>query len=174
MVTPKQKKFRDRWLEHGDHKRAAREAGYSGSDQVLATVGCQNMHKPFMREAIEEIERRRSKAIDRRVKEVDHVLTERNARILLLCKIAAGEEVEERIGKDGEVILAIPATKDRLRALELLGKMFGDFLEHTPDNGDGHKFVFVQVNNGRGPSDGPVIEVRGDQDVGELATGNRD
>jgi len=54
-LTWKQKNFAHRFVEHGNALRAAREAGYTGSDATLAVVGSENINKPNVMALVEEL-----------------------------------------------------------------------------------------------------------------------
>ena len=58
-LTLKQTKFIKYYFENGGNAtQAARQAGYKGNDQTLCVVGGENLRKPFILAAIEEIKKK--------------------------------------------------------------------------------------------------------------------
>ena len=111
-LTVKQQRFVDSY--NGNATEAARLAGYKGNDSTLCVVGGENLRKPYIIAAIKAREdKRRAKAI-----------ATREQRQIFWTKVMRGK-VEG------------VATRDRLRASELLGKAEGDFLDRTEVSGPG-------------------------------------
>lgn len=71
-------------------------------------------------------------------------LLERENRLMLLARIAAGQVLEPRV-VEGQVVRIEPAVRDRTRALELLGKAHGDFVEVIDQKVRGEDGVPVEV-----------------------------
>ena len=107
-LTEKQRRFVEAYVGAacGNATEAARLAGYSGDDVSLAALASENLRKPIIAEAIKAA----SKPI-RKAAIMDQV-----ERQELLTQIAKSAEEE---------------TRDRLRSVELLGKMQGDFIERS-------------------------------------------
>lgn len=110
-LTVKQQKFIDAYA--GNATEAARIAGYKGDNSTLRSIGAQNLTKLNIQEAIQE----------RQQKENDALIATRQDREKLLTEFMNDEGL---------------FPKDRMRAIELLGKMNGDFLERRDiTNSDG-------------------------------------
>jgi len=54
-LTWKQKQWAHRFVEHGNATRAAREAGYTGNENVIKAMGTQNLSKPSVMALVEEL-----------------------------------------------------------------------------------------------------------------------
>ncbi|MFW5921219.1 MAG: terminase small subunit [Polyangiales bacterium] len=118
-LTPKRQAFVEAYTgeAQGNATEAARRAGYSRPKQqgsrLLTFVDVQQ-------------------AIDAATAQVrEAAILTRQERQELLTKIAkADEEIREyHVTKDGVVVETAPLVKERERAIELLGKMQGDFIE---------------------------------------------
>src|SRR5690606_35612738 len=53
-LTAKQRRFIDEYLRCWNATEAAQRAGYKGSKATLATVGYENLNKPYIRAVIEK------------------------------------------------------------------------------------------------------------------------
>lgn len=103
-LRPKQKKFCDLYIQTLNATKSAIEAGYS--KKTAHSIGNENLSKP---EIIEYIKNHSKKENNSRIADI-------NERKELLTSILRAME-------DGADM------KDRLKAIELLGKMEGDFLD---------------------------------------------
>lgn len=107
-LTEKQRRFVEAYVGAacGNATEAARLAGYSGNDVTLATTGSENLRRPPIAAAIAAASKPIRKA----------AIMDQAERQELLTQIAKSAEEE---------------TRDRLRSVELLGKMQGDFIERS-------------------------------------------
>jgi phage terminase small subunit len=119
-LTTKQQRFVD--FYDGNATKAAKLAGYKGSDKQLTVIAAENMAKPNIAEAIRKREEKHN----------NPVIMEREERQALWTRIARGEELQEVVlgtGKNKQIVEIPPKMQDRLRASELLGKSECDFSE---------------------------------------------
>lgn len=107
-LTEKQRRFVEAYVGAacGNATEAARLAGYSGTDKVVGQMGLENLGKPVVAAAIAAASKPIRKA----------AIMDQAERQELLTQIAKSAEEE---------------TRDRLRSVELLGKMQGDFIERS-------------------------------------------
>ncbi len=129
-LTEKQRRFVEAYVgeAQGNATQAARLAGYSGDDPTLAVAGAKLIRNGKVAEAIEAARKPRTRRA---------ILT-RDERQALLTEFAndAGAEV-----------------KDRIKAIEVLGKMQGDFIEkHEVEHRGAMVVRVVMPDNGRGPA----------------------
>jgi phage terminase small subunit len=108
-MTEKQKKFCDFYILSGNATQSAIQAGYS--EDTAKTIGCQNLTKLYL---IDYIKERTQKASNSRIADIIE-------RKELLTSFLRGQE-------EGD-------SKDRLKAVEMLGKMEGDFIERVETSG---------------------------------------
>lgn len=126
-LTPKQRAFVEAYTgpSAGNATDAARRAGYTGSAATLAVTGTRALKIPKIRAAIDAIvEQTRSRAV-----------MDRRERVELLTSIARGEVDDWADMEDGPGPRRAKL-KDRIRAIELLGKMDGDYLDRVQHEGD--------------------------------------
>jgi len=119
-LTAKQKLFIYYYLESPIGTRAAKLAGYAGNDRTLTSVATENLRKPLIRDALEEVYRSRMMSSS-------HVLAE-------LSDIATApwrDFVEVKTNDQGDTVHAQLRLADKIRALELTGKYFKLFTERT-------------------------------------------
>lgn len=102
-LTEKQKKFADYYIQSGNATQAAQLAGYS--ENTSSEMGYENLRKPQISSYIKE---RTEKASNKRIADI----VERKE--LLTSFMRNQEDTDD---------------KGRLKALEILGKMEGDFTE---------------------------------------------
>ncbi len=108
-LNEKQRKFVEAYLgaANGNGTEAASMAGYGGDRKSLSVIAAQNLKKPLIRAAIED-----------RTKD-DGTVATREERQRFLTQVMRTEH--RKLG-------------ERLKAVELLGRMHGDFVEkHTVD-----------------------------------------
>ncbi len=126
-LTPKQKAFADYYIISLNATDAAKKAGYS--KKTAHVIGAENLQKPAIRLYIDEIMDKREK---KRHMDRDRVLE-------LLSLEAEGLTDEEVIvtypGK-GEYVVAKKkiSARERLKALELLGKRHALFTDRVEAN----------------------------------------
>lgn len=119
----KQRRFVDAYTGEasGNATEAARIAGYKGDAPTLGAVGSENLRKPLIADAISRIQN----------DERGEAVANRQERREFLTRVMRGEELETVVTKDGQVIHSEPSMSNRLKALEHLGKMHGDFVTKT-------------------------------------------
>jgi len=105
-LTVKQRRFVEAYMgdAQGNGTQAAALAGYRGNRNTLSSIADENLRKTEIANAIHET----------REVETDLAIMTRGERLALLSKMASDPKVR---------------TSDRLRAIELLCKMNGDFTE---------------------------------------------
>jgi phage terminase small subunit len=109
-LTEKQRRFVEAYAANGGNATdAARKAGY----RQPHPQGAENMQKPTVRAAIEAL----------RAETTTSAILTREERQAYWTRVIRGEERDP----DGRP----PATRDRLRASELLARSQGDFLDRT-------------------------------------------
>lgn len=125
-LTEKQRRFVEAYMGQacGNATEAARLAGYKGSENTLAQAGRANLRKPQIAAAI----------VERRDK--DPLVLSRVELQELWTRIAKGETVGNE---------PTPTWKDRLKAMELLGRSRGDFLERRETTHRGGVLVVPQT-----------------------------
>lgn len=134
-LTHKQRRFVEAYTGecHGNATEAYKRAGYSWGTDATARV---ESHKLLTNPNV-------SSAIASATQEVSsRAIATRQERQELLTRILRGEETEVRLGSGGALVgtteFVVPVTaKDRLKALELLGRMQGDFVERHEHSGPG-------------------------------------
>lgn len=128
-LTERQRRFVEAYVgkAEGNATEAARLAGYSGDDAQLAVRGSEAVRNRNVAEAIEAARKSRTRRA---------ILT-REQRQELLTEFANDVQAE---------------TKDRIKAIEVLGKMQGDFIERREVEHKGAAVSFVFESNGRGPA----------------------
>lgn len=133
-LTEKQKRFADYYIETGNATEAAVKAGYS--EKTAAEMGYENLNKPHLKQYIDS---RLKELEDKRIMNAEEVMR-------LLTSIARNEELEDVVvfGENGpEVASKGMSAKDRLKALELLGKRY--LMWSDKNNGDDDKPIEVVI-----------------------------
>lgn len=119
-MTEKQRRFADYYIETGNATESAIRAGYS--KKTAKEMGHENLTKPHLREYIDK---RLEEMAEKRIMNAEEAMQ-------LLTAIARNEEKEEVVlfGEGGSIIeeKGISA-KDRLKAIELIGKRFAMWTE---------------------------------------------
>jgi phage terminase small subunit len=114
-LTEKQKRFADYYIETGNATESAIRAGYS--EKTAKEMGYENLTKPHIREHIDSVLKEIG---NKRIMNAEEVMT-------LLTSIARNEEQEDVVvfGENGPELTAKGmSAKDRLKALELIGKRY--------------------------------------------------
>ena len=132
-MTPKQQRFVELYTGecNGNATDSYKRAGYvCKTDRVAEASAHKLLRNPEVARSI-----RAATAEVRRA-----AIATREERQELLTRILRGEETEVRLGSGGGEIGSIPfdvpvSAKDRLKALELLGKMQGDFVQRVEHSG---------------------------------------
>lgn len=146
-LTGKQRIFIDQYLQCYNATEAARRAGYQGSDIVLGSVGCENLKKPKIAKAISEYFAASAMGRDETLARLGE-----QARTDLGDYIdAAGYVDVDKLKGDGKTHLIKKYEMTRLaggnirvkievhdpqRALELIGKHHGLFVERRKIEGE--------------------------------------
>lgn len=119
-LTEKQKRFADYYIETGNATAAAIKAGYS--EKTAKEMGYENLTKPHIKTYIDG----QLKVMDdKRIMNAEEVMQ-------LLTSIARNEEQEDVVvfGENGpEITSKGMSAKDRLKALELIGKRYTLFTD---------------------------------------------
>lgn len=131
-LTAKQALFVEAYLgkAQGNATEAARLAGYKGNAHTLQVVGGENLSKPVIAAAVAVRMTTKKEAMS-----ADEVIEELTA----VASCDWKDFVQIRYGREGEIIDATLQLKDKLKALELLGKyhkLFTDKLEHAGPDGE--------------------------------------
>ena len=120
QMTPKQQKFIDYYIQTGNATEAAKLAGYS--KRTAYSIGNENLNKPEIKQAIDE-----------RLKQLESERIAESTEIMeSLTAVIRGQAVEEVILQvKGKVqrLTRQTSTRDKLRAIELLAKMKGWFID---------------------------------------------
>lgn len=142
MLTEKQKRFIDYFIETGNATQAAERAGYKGKN--LNRIGSENLSKldVYIKEKLKEKDAER-------IASQDEVLR-------YLTSVLRGEELEEVVVVEGmgegvsEARLLDKAVnqKDRIRAAELLGKRYGIFNDKISLDADTSLNITIDYEGG--------------------------
>jgi len=120
----------------GNATKAAKLAGYANPRQM----GSRLTKVDQVNRAIEEV----------RVADESPKIMDRARRKALLSRIASGEEADIYI-IDKEFQEGAPQLKSRLKAIETLGRMEGDYLERLELSGSTQAVVMFGDNRGKTP-----------------------
>ena len=152
-------------LVHGDPVRAARDAGYTGTDEQLRKRSYGLLKHPDVTDILAAVSRKDALAEAAKsvaATEIAHELESRAGRVKWLIRLIEGEILEPtRVttadGVDFEEIK--PSAAVRLAALKILGQMHGDFVERLQLASDTSHTIFVVPTNGRGPLPANSVQV---------------
>lgn len=138
VLTEKQKRFCEYYVEEPNATQAAIKAGYS--EKTARIIGAENLTKPNICEYIDSLlEQSRSQRIATAQEVMEYLTT------VMRGESEAEIVVVEGVGKGyskGRTMKKKPDEKERTRAAELLGKRFGLWTEKQPDyDADGVKIV---------------------------------
>jgi phage terminase small subunit len=121
-LTEKQKRFADYYIETGNATESAIKAGYSR--KTAKEIASENLTKPNIKEYI-----------DSRLKEMDGKRIMNAEEVMQLLTSIARNEVQEDVvvfGEGGSDIASKGmSAKDRLKALELIGKRYTLWTDKT-------------------------------------------
>ena len=119
-MTLKQELFVEAYIgpANGNATKAAKIAGYKGNDHTLEVIGAENLRKP-------EIASRVRARVEQAAMSADEVLAELSA----IARADWREFLQIRHNSKGEVVDAALLLRDKIRALELLGKYHALFTE---------------------------------------------
>ncbi len=126
-LNPRQKRFIQEYLICLNATQAAKKAGYS--ERTARFIGQENLKKPHIQQAINEVLDELASAKTANIQEVLEFLTagmrgETIEEVLILC--GNGEQTIEKKQL---------SAKDRIRCAELLGKRYGLFTDKFEING---------------------------------------
>lgn len=120
-LTVKQRKFAEHYAQSGNATEAARLAGYKGAAATLAVQGRENLKNPkvgaYLRSLTAQADASRIATATERQEFLTAVM---RGKVLVTVKPAGEDAQEYETSAD---------LKDRLKAVELLGRMQGDFIE---------------------------------------------
>lgn len=102
-LTPKQSLFVAEYIKTGNATESARRAGYAGNDLTLKQVGSENLAKPYIAQAIEKANIKRDNRLEL--------------------------EADFELKKTLEVLERTMDDNTALRAIELMGKLRGKFIQ---------------------------------------------
>lgn len=114
----------------GNGRHSARKAGYNGSDETLDSTAYDLLRHPEVSSAIAAREQDAE----------DASIADRYEREQFLTSVMRGEITEAKVvgaGENSHIVDAEPAVRDRLKALELHGKMHAEFVERKEVSGKG-------------------------------------
>jgi phage terminase small subunit len=121
-LTEKQKRFADYYIETGNATESAIRAGYS--EKTAKEMGYENLTKPHIREYVDSMLKEIG---NKRIMNAEEVMT-------ILTSIARNQEQEDVVvfGENGpEITSKGMSAKDRLKALELIGKRYTLWTDKT-------------------------------------------
>lgn len=121
MLTEKQKRFIDYYIQLGNATEAAKQAGYS--KKTAFNLGARNLKNPLVKK---ELDKRLDEMKTSRIADATEVLE-------YLTSVVRGEAVSEIVVVEGcgmgesraRAIDKAPDEKERLKAAELLAKRYG-------------------------------------------------
>ena len=120
----KQQRFIDEYIISGNATQSAIKAGYS---KKYANT---NANKLLQNTTIKS-------AIDKRNAEIQSEKTMDMKEVMeRLTAIGRGETSEQQLSNKGEVVEVETKTSDRIRAMELIGKRYGAWLDKKEVNGN--------------------------------------
>lgn len=111
-LTLKQERWARAYIEHGNASRAAREAGYSGSETTLSAMGLENLEKPRLMERVEELKRQQEL---RSGVDPDRVVNE--------LALMAFSDIADYVSWDGEKVSVKPQTEIPKRLTRAIKKL---------------------------------------------------
>jgi phage terminase small subunit len=121
-LTEKQKRFADYYIETGNATESAVKAGYSR--KTAKEIASENLTKPNIKEYI-----------DSRLKEMDNKRIMNAEEVMQLLTSIARNEIQEDVVVFGEggsdIATKGMSAKDRLKALELIGKRYTLWTDKT-------------------------------------------
>lgn len=142
-LTPKQARFVEEYLVDLNATQAAIRAGYS--EATAAVIGCQNLMKLNIRQAIEAAQHQRSARVELTQDEVVRDLRElrdicMGRKPVRITEVVKNAQLGEVTAREVEVYALEPTGAGK--ALDLLGKHLGMFVDRTELSGrDGEAIV---------------------------------
>lgn len=134
-LSKKEEKFVIEYVRTGNATQSAIKAGYS--ERSARQTACRMLTKDYILEAIDELVKQMN---SEKIADAEEVM-------MLLTEIARGETVEQNafIDKNGNPVIVETKVKEkeRVKALELLGKRYKLYVDKVEANVDGEvKVVF--------------------------------
>ena len=134
-LSKKEEKFVIEYVRTGNATQSAINAGYS--ERSARQTACRMLTKDYILEAIDELVKQMN---SEKIADAEEVM-------MLLTEIARGETSEENafIDKNGDPVIVKTKVKEkeRIKALELLGKRYKLYVDKVEANVDGEfKVVF--------------------------------
>lgn len=122
-LTLKQQRFVDEYIISGNATQAAIKAGYS--KKTAKQMGTENLAKPIIKA---ELDRRNAEIQSAKTMDMQEVMER-------LAAMGRGETTEETVTNKGEVIETATRNADKLKAMELIGKRFGAWIDKKEISG---------------------------------------
>ena len=119
-LTPKQQKFIDYYIQTGNATEAAKLVGYSS--KTAYSIGNENLNKPEIKQAIDERLKQLESERIAEAKEIMEVLT-------TIIRGKTDEEILMQVKGKVQRLNKRTSVRDRLRAMELLAKIKGWFID---------------------------------------------
>lgn len=123
QLTPKQRLFVAAYLETFNATEAAARAGYKGDRNTLSSIGSENLRKPAIRSAID-------------AEVAEHpIIASKGVRLRYLVSVLDDKVTGDVMTAEG-VDTVGPTVGHKLRAIELISKACGDYVERSELHGD--------------------------------------
>jgi len=133
-LTPKQAKFVMEYLTDGNATQAAIRAGYS--EKTAQRIGSENLSKPLIKQTIQEKQAHRAK---RTLLDKDHIVSN---LMTLVDRCMEKEPVRELVnGKYVDTGKWKFDSSGAARALDLLGRHLGIYIDKHHHSGEGITFI---------------------------------
>lgn len=138
-LSKKEEKFVIEYVRTGNATQSAIKAGYS--ERSARQTACRMLTKDYILEAIDELVKQMN---SEKIADAEEVM-------MLLTEIARGETVEQNafIDKNGNPIIVETKVKEkeRVKALELLGKRYKLYTDKVEASVDGQVQVVFEGND---------------------------
>ena len=133
-MTEKQKRFADEYIISANATDAAKKAGYS--DKAARQVGSENLSKPYIK-----------KYINVRLKKLEEEsIAEQKEIMQTLTSISRGELSEKQVVAGSKEAIEVPTPlRERIKALELLGKRYSMWTDKVDANVTGNIYFVDDV-----------------------------
>lgn len=118
-LTERERRFVEAFAASGNQTHAARVAGYTGTDEALATLGSRLVRKSEVAIAIAGFSRARTRSST----------VTRDERLEMLSSIVRGEQLAPIGIAGGKVIYGPPSHADRTRAAIAIARMNGELIQ---------------------------------------------
>ncbi|MDT8900920.1 terminase small subunit [Anaeroselena agilis] len=131
-LTPKQEKFVEAYIEHGNATEAVIQAGYDVKDRTVAkAVGCENLTKPYLSREVERrkeelLEKMRYHAIDALNCLVDTINDDAAPRAV---RVQASRDLLDRVGLGAEQNINITGSLSHHHIASVLDRARGVIAE---------------------------------------------